>query len=59
MALLGRLTRKLLKGEIEPRDYHLGKLVFTFSRGSLDYRSTGYLYWKATDANKARSWSAL
>ena len=36
MALLGRLTRKLLEGET-PQDYNMGKLGFTFSRGSLDY----------------------
>ena len=59
MALLGLLTRKLLKGNIDPSDYHLGKLGFTFTRGSLDYRSIGHPYWKATDSNKARSWSRL
>lgn len=59
MALLGRLIRKLLEGETDPQDYHLGKLGFTFGRGSLDYRSIGNSYWKATDSNKARSWSRL
>jgi MYND finger len=59
MALLGHLTRKLLEGETDPQDYHLGKLGFTFSRGSLDHRSIGHPYWKATDSNKARSWSRL
>lgn len=59
MALLGRLTRKLLAGEIDPQDCHLGKLGFTFSRGSLNHRSIGYPYWEATDSSKARSWSRL
>ena len=59
MALLGRLTRKLLEGETDTQDYHLGKLGFTFCRGSLDYRSIGHPYWKATDSNKACSWSRL
>ena len=63
MALLGRLTRKRLEGETDPpfslQAYHLGKLGFTFSRGSLDYRSIEHPYWKATDSNKARSWSGL
>ncbi len=59
MALLGRLTRKLLEGETDTQDYHLGKLGFTFCRGSLDYRFNGHPYWKATDSNKARSWSRL
>jgi hypothetical protein len=55
MALLGRLTRKLLKGGTAPQDYHLGKLGFTFSRGSLDYRSIGPPHRKAADSNKAHS----
>jgi hypothetical protein len=55
MALLGRLTRKLLEGGTSPEDYTLGKLWFTFSRGSLDYRSIGPPYRKAADSNKARS----
>ena len=59
MALLGRLTRKLLEGEIDPQDCHLGKPGFTFCRGSLDYRTLGHPYRKATDSNKARSWSRL
>jgi hypothetical protein len=54
MALLGRLTRKLLKGETEPQDYAFDKLGFTFSRGSVDHRSVGPPYWKAIDSNKAR-----
>ena len=36
MALLGRLTRKLLEGETDRQDYHLNKREFTFCRGSLD-----------------------
>ena len=59
MALLGRLTRKLLEGKTDPQDHHLGKPGFTFCRGSLDYRSIRHPYWKATDSNKARSWSRL
>ena len=59
MALLGRLTQKLLEGETDSQDYHLSKLEFTFCRGSLDYRSIEHSYWKATDSNKARSWSRL
>jgi hypothetical protein len=59
MALLGRLTWKLLKGETDPQDHHLGELEFTFSRGSLDYRSIGHPHWKATGTNKARSWTRL
>ena len=59
MALLGRLTRKLLEGETNPQHSHLGKLELTFCRGSLDYRSVGHPYWKATDSNKARPWSRL
>ena len=60
MALLGRLTRKLLEGETDPQGHHLGKLGgFTLPRGSFDYRGIGHPYWKATDSNKARSWSRL
>jgi MYND finger len=59
MALLGRLTRKLLNGETFPQDYNLGKLGFTFGRGGLDYRSIGPLYRKAVDSNKTRPWSGL
>ena len=59
MALLGRLTKKLLGGETNPQDYHLGKLGFTFCRDSLEYRSIGHPYWKAIDVNKACSWSRL
>jgi hypothetical protein len=53
MALLGRLTRKLLEGETSPQDYNMGKLGFTFSRGSLDYRSIGPPYRKTADSNKS------
>lgn len=59
MALLGRLTRKLLQGETDPQGYHMDKLGFIFYRGSFDYRSTGHSYWKTTDFNKARSGSRL
>lgn len=55
MALLGRLTQKLLEDETDLQDYHLGKLGFTFC----SYRSIGHPYWKATGSNKARSWSRL
>ena len=59
MALLGRLTQKLLEGETDPQDDPLGKLGFTFYRRSLDYRGIRYPYWKATGPNEARSWPRL
>ena len=59
MALLGRLTRNLLEGKTDRQDYHWDKREFTFCRGSLDYRTIGHPYWKATDSNKARPWSRL
>ena len=57
MALLGPLTRKLLKGERLPRIMFETRL--TFSRSSFDYRTSGSPYRKATDPNPARPGSRV